>query len=54
MEVEGIKTGHRNTLSLDLGRETTIVTLPSLRQVKNERLLLLLPMRHTRYDTCIY
>ena len=32
-----------------LGRETIIVILPNLRQVKNARLLLLLPMRRTRY-----
>ena len=34
----------------DLGRETTIATWPNSRQVKNARLLLLLPMRRIRYE----
>ena len=32
------------------GRETTIATWRNLRQVKNARLLLLLPMKRIRYE----
>lgn len=44
------KVGIATYAKTELGRETTTVTLPSLRPVKSARLLLLLPMRRTRYE----
>ena len=50
-EGDEYKVGIATHAKSELGKETTTVTSPNLLQVKSARLLLLLPMRRTRYET---